>query len=165
MTAVPSSPVTLTPATPDDDAFINRVIAASRADDFAALEAELRERMLALQVAAQRRHYRAAHPTASDHIIDCAGRPVGRALLAAASDSITVVDIAVVPERRGEGIGTAAMRAISERGDRLGVPLQVRVWASDERLLRWYSRLGFVAGAASSTHVELVRAARAVVAA
>ncbi|WP_403022397.1 GNAT family N-acetyltransferase [Salinibacterium sp. GXW1014] len=157
-----ASPVTLTPATPEDDAFINGVIAASRADNFAALEPELRERVLALQVSAQRRHYLAAHPTASDHVLRSAGHPVGRALLSTAAEAITVVDIAVVPPRRGEGIGTAAIQLISERSDHLGVPLRVRAWANDGALLNWYSGLGFVAGAESSTHIELVRAPRAV---
>lgn len=140
-----------------DEKFVNVVIAASRAGEFAHLDPQTRERMLDLQVAAQRRHYLAGHPTAMEHIVREEGLPVGRALIAETAERISLVDLALLPSHQSRGIGSTALRLIMSRADDRALPLRVSVWGADDRLHRWYTRHGFIGGARSSTHVEFTR--------
>lgn len=58
---------------------------------------------------------------------------------------ILVTDLAVTPEHRGAGVGSALMHAAMRLGARLGRTHAV-LEADDDgtgRLVRWYGRLGF----------------------
>lgn len=64
-------------------------------------------------------------------------------------DGVLVLSrIAVPPERRGQGVGTAVVREVLARADALGVPVGVTpddlLGGSVPRLRKFYTRLGFV---------------------
>jgi ribosomal protein S18 acetylase RimI-like enzyme len=66
--------------------------------------------------------------------------PVGRHLA-------ELVSLAVAPERRGDGVGTALLDAVDAELDRRGVhDLEVAVMAGNDRARRFYERRGLRTG-------------------
>jgi ribosomal-protein-alanine N-acetyltransferase len=82
-------------------------------------------------------------------VVRSADRPViGFCAFWLVVDEIHINNVAILPELRGQGIGTALMTRVFEEASRLGArraTLEVR--SSNERARRLYERLGFfVAG-------------------
>jgi len=72
------------------------------------------------------------------------GQAVGYVMVARQVEVWHVLNVAVHPERRGEGIGESLMTAVFDIGDRRdhrGYTLEVRV--SNAQAIRLYRRLGF----------------------
>jgi ribosomal protein S18 acetylase RimI-like enzyme len=94
------------------------------------------------QFTAQDVAYRARYPDGKFLLIEQSGRPIGRLYLARLSDEIRVVDVTLVPDARGRGIGTALIGAVlaEAAGAGLAVRLHVEQW---NRAMGWYERLGF----------------------
>jgi ribosomal protein S18 acetylase RimI-like enzyme len=88
------------------------------------------------------------------------GRPVGRLYLARLPDELRVVDIALLAEHRGRGIGQALMTAVIAEADAASVPvrLHVELWNPAGT---WYERLGFRSIADGPVYRFLERPARA----
>jgi ribosomal protein S18 acetylase RimI-like enzyme len=58
-----------------------------------------------------------------------------------------LISLAVAPDARGQGLGTALMDAVDAELDRRGVPdLEIAVMAGNDRALRFYERRGLRAG-------------------
>jgi ribosomal protein S18 acetylase RimI-like enzyme len=134
----------LRPALEDDRPFLLDVYASTRADELALVSwtDDEKEAFIAQQYAAQDATYRARYPDGSFLVIEVQGRPVGRLYLARLMDEIRVVDIALLPAARGQGIGTALLRGVlgEAEGKGLVVRLHVEAWNPAMRL---YQRLGF----------------------
>lgn len=93
------------------------------------------------QFAAQSRHY-ASYENTSIEVVLVDGEPAGRLIVARWPEELRVVDIALLPEHRGGGVGGALMRALIAEADERGVKASIHV----ERMnpaQRLYSRLGF----------------------
>jgi [ribosomal protein S18]-alanine N-acetyltransferase len=86
-------------------------------------------------------------------VVRTADRPVvGFCAFWLVVDEIHINNVAILPDLRGQGIGTALMERVFEEGKRLGVhraTLEVR--ASNEGARRLYERLGFY-GAGTRRH-------------
>ena len=70
------------------------------------------------------------------------GEPAGRLYVHRGPSEIRIVDIALLPEHRGGGIGTSLLEELSAEADAAGKSLTIHV----ERMnpaLRLYDRLGF----------------------
>ena len=95
------------------------------------------------QFDAQRRHYRHYFPGTAFDVIERHGVPVGRLYLDPRPDSYHVIDIALAPEIRGQGIGTRLLEALCAHAAATGRSVGISV----ERMnpaLNLYRRLGFV---------------------
>jgi ribosomal protein S18 acetylase RimI-like enzyme len=79
--------------------------------------------------------------------------------LRAGCEDCLVVDIAIVPELRRSGIGTAVVREIVAQSDRNGVPTRGHVELTNSASLAFWMRLGFREGASDALFVEIVRPA------
>lgn len=97
---------------------------------------------LKLQFTAQRRHYDIAFPDAAHKIILSDNRPIGRTLVFRTECEIRLVDIALLPESRGSGIGASLIRGLFEEAKQAGKPVTLHVGKLD-RAARLYKRLGF----------------------
>ena len=136
--------VTLRLATEADYDFMRRLYASTRDEEmthFPFDEAQ-KKAFLDQQFAAQFAHYGIHYPTCERNIIERDGVPVGRLWIDEWRDQIRLVDIALVPECRGGGIGSALLRQIMERGAAAGKPVTIHVEAFNPAL-RLYRRLGF----------------------
>jgi ribosomal protein S18 acetylase RimI-like enzyme len=136
--------VRLRPAAAGDEEHLYRVYASTRQEELAPLgwaEAE-REAFLRMQFTAQDRYYRAQFPEASYQVVLAGERPAGRLYVDRRPDEIRVLDIALLPEHRGGGIGSALLRDLFAEARARGVPVRLHVERSNPAL-RLYTRLGF----------------------
>jgi ribosomal protein S18 acetylase RimI-like enzyme len=135
--------VALRPAGDADRPLLLRVFAGTRERELAFLPEAAREAFVAQQFAAQERAYRAQAPDARCDVVLRDGEPVGRLIVARGEREIRVVDIALLPEHRGAGVGTALLRRLLAEADADGAATTVHVaLANPAQAL--YQRLGFV---------------------
>ena len=139
-----ASSLTLRNATPSDRPFLLALYASTRADEFAQLgwPVEMERAFMQLQFEAQRGDYERRYPGARCRIVELQRCPVGRLWTAREAGSVVVLDISVIAELRGQGLGTECLRRVQRQAvaDRLAVDLQVVVGNPAQRL---YERLGF----------------------
>jgi len=95
-----------------------------------------------MQFEAQRRHYSEHFPDAAFLVIVRDGRPAGRLYVDRRPASIRIIDIALLPEHRRAGIGTALIAELLAEGDREGKPVSLHVEHFNPAM-RLYERLGF----------------------
>lgn len=96
-----------------------------------------------MQFQAQDTHYKAHYPEARfDVIQNAAGVPVGRLYVKRTPAQIHVIDISLLTEHRGQGIGTHFLRALQEEAAKAGqsVSIHVEQFNPAQRL---YERLKF----------------------
>jgi ribosomal protein S18 acetylase RimI-like enzyme len=150
--------VALRPATDGDEPFLYRVYGSTRGEelavtgwDDAAMEAFLR-----MQYEAQRRAYRAAYPKASFDVVVVDERDAGRLYVdRAGTGSLRVIDIALLPEHRGAGVGTHLLESLLREGEAGGHPVRLSVERSNRRAGELYARLGFEVVRDGEVYLEL----------
>lgn len=130
------------PAEPHDGEFLRRLFVESR-PELAALPDPLRSQVVELQVAAQRRQYRTAHPESLEAVVEVDGTPVGRCWVMRAADTYRVLDIAISSAHRRRGLGSLLLRDLHAEAAQAGVPLELSVWGANLDAVRLYRRLGF----------------------
>jgi ribosomal protein S18 acetylase RimI-like enzyme len=136
--------ITLRPATDADYDFMRRLYHSTREEEmrhFPFDEAQKSE-FLDQQFAAQHEHYRIHYPTVERNIVEKDGEPVGRIWIDEWKDQIRLVDIVLMPEFRGSGIGGQLVADVLARGARAGKPVTIHVEAYNPAL-HLYQRLGF----------------------
>jgi GNAT superfamily N-acetyltransferase len=132
------------PLTLDDEPFINRLIEEVAADELGARlwPDAVRVSLLDIQYRARRRGFHDALPDATEQIIQRDGEAAGRLVTARDAESIRVVDSALLPQARGQGLGTACIRDLQAEAERTGHPLRLSVVRMNAAA-RLYERLGF----------------------
>jgi GNAT superfamily N-acetyltransferase len=144
-TEIDSGRVVLRPVEiPADDSFLLRVYSSTREEELKQVDwpAETKDSFLRMQFYAQRDHYHLHYSDAEFLVILLDQDPVGRLYVMRLKDEYRLVDIALVPQFRGLGIG----RALLERLLRLAEADHIAVRIHVERLnpaLSLYQRLGF----------------------
>lgn len=135
---------TLRSITPEDQAFLRRVYASTRADEMAAVpwSEEEKEAFLRFQFDAQHKYYMEQFPRAAFDVIEKDGEPIGRLYVDRRDDEIRLIDIALLPEHRGGGFGGAIMRRILAEGAASEKLVRIHV-EHDNPAMRLYRRLGF----------------------
>jgi ribosomal protein S18 acetylase RimI-like enzyme len=135
---------TLRPVAPDDEAFLYRVYASTRADEMAIVPWTdiQKEAFVRMQFRAQSAFYAEHFGGADFLVIERDGAPIGRLSLDRRDDDIRIIDIALLPETRGMGLGTSLLREILAEGERTGKPVSIHVEHFNPAL-RLYRRLGF----------------------
>ena len=136
--------LSLRPITPADDEFLARVYASSRAEELAVTgwsEGQKAD-FCRSQFDAQSAYYSANYPGASFQIIERDGWPVGRLYVDRWEKVVRIIDITVLPEFRGSGVGTRLLRDLQEEARSAGKSLTIHVERFN-RALELYQRLGF----------------------
>ena len=100
--------------------------------------------------------YRLRFPDARFEIVEDADGPVGRIVTDRGTEAFTLVDIALLPERCGRGLGTRLLAAVMDEARAVGRPLRLSVTAHNPGARRLYERLGFVPAGRSELHTDLV---------
>lgn len=141
---MPSHRTSLRPVTDDDREFLFLLYASTRAEEMEMVswtEAE-KEAFLRFQFDAQSKYYAEQYPEAKFDIIELRGEPVGRLYVARLEAEIRLIDIALVPEHRGRGLGGELMASILAQGTTSGLPVTIHVEFNNPAM-RLYQRLGF----------------------
>jgi ribosomal protein S18 acetylase RimI-like enzyme len=119
-----------------------------------------KEAFLRMQFEAQRRHYTTYYPAAAHDVVLVDGEPAGRLYVDRGEQEICVVDIALLPEYRGRGIGADLLTPILDEADAAGKTVSIHVEHSN-RARRLYERLGFVEVADQGVYALLERTPQA----
>jgi len=144
--------IDLRPATSADEAFLAAAFAAGR-PELALLPVGLHE----LQVRAQRSHFAREYPGYHEYVVRQHGRPVGRCLHWTGPAEHRLLDLSVVVERQGAGIGSAVLQQLLDRAEQAGLPFALHVWAANTGAQRLYHRLGLRPGPASGGYLSMCR--------
>ena len=154
--ALASQGFRLRPETDDDIPFLLRLYASTRADELAAVpwSEEQKQAFLDNQFHAQRQHYRATMPACRFDIIEQDGAPAGRLYVETGATRLHVVDIALMPQWRGRGSGTAILRALQAAAAEAGKGVAIFVERFNPAL-RLYRRLGFTDIADHGVYLEM----------
>ncbi len=147
--------MTLRAVTPDDDAFLFEVFANTRLDEFRFLDEQQQQALIRMQYDAQRFQYDEGYPQAESRIILLDDRPAGRMLVDESESEITLVDIALLVEHRGSGIGTQLLNELLNRAVVTRKPVRLHVLKSNPAL-RLYERLGFSRVSDDSMYFEMM---------
>jgi ribosomal protein S18 acetylase RimI-like enzyme len=138
--------VALRPATPEDYEEMVRVYASTRAAEMAQVTWWNDEQKLAFcrsQYDAQKGEYDARFPHADYSLILLEGRTAGRLWVGRDEEEIRLLDIALLPEAQGQGIGAALVGALVAEARASGKRLRHMVWQENAGARRFYERLGF----------------------
>jgi ribosomal protein S18 acetylase RimI-like enzyme len=136
--------LTLRPIGAGDEAFLRQVYASTRTEELARVPwTDARKgAFLQMQFDAQRRDYQRNYPDAAYQVVLRDGRPVGRLYVERREDEIRILDIALLPEHRGAGLGSSLLRGLLAEADREDKPVRIHVERFNPAL-RLYQRLGF----------------------
>lgn len=139
------SAYSLHPVQEGDEALLLKIYACSRADEMALVpwDAAQKQAFLQMQFAAQQKHYRAYFPNASHDLILVDSEPVGRIYVDRRETEIRILDLTLLPEARGRGIGTPILQDLMKEASETKVPLTIYV-ESFNRSLGLFQRLSFV---------------------
>lgn len=132
-------------ATPDDEHWQRAIYASTRADELALTgwpPAEC-EAFVLQQHRAQQQHYQRHFPGSVCQLILVGDAVAGRLWVDARPDRLQVLDIALLPAYRGQGLGTRCLQALAAQGERNGLALGIHVELHNPAR-RLYERLGFL---------------------
>lgn len=125
--------------------FLLRLYATTRADEMAMVtdwSDEQKEWFVRMQFQAQHAWYQEHYGDGQFDLILIDGVPAGRLYVHRRAAEIRLVDISLVPELRGRGIGSALLRELMAEADAAGKPLTIHVEKYNPAM-RLYCRLGF----------------------
>lgn len=137
--------IALRPRRDDDEAFMRELFFSVRGPEFAVMgwpESALRD-FLAGQSQLQNRHYANVYPNAANLVVTRNGIAIGRVVLYPSPGDIRVVDIALLTQWRGSGLGGVLLEAVKQQAKacRASVSLSVDL---NNPALRLYLRQGFL---------------------
>jgi ribosomal protein S18 acetylase RimI-like enzyme len=129
----------------DADAGFMRALYASTRDDLRLLPlppAQV-EQLIAMQERVHEAGRRAVYPNAEVMLLEHAGAPAGRVVLDATGTDWRLVELALLPEMRGRGLGAMLVTALQRRAAAHGARIGLAVLRTNAPALRLYERAGF----------------------
>ena len=108
-----------------------------------------------MQFQGQRQTYLQNYPDALDWIVLMDGDPAGRLCVNSADEHIAILDIELMPERRGQGIGTLLIRDVIAKAGSEAKSVRLSVARENVRAFRLYERLGFTTVSDGELYIEM----------
>jgi ribosomal protein S18 acetylase RimI-like enzyme len=121
--------ITLRPETAIDEPLLRQIYAASRNEELASVpwaDAQ-KSAFLDMQFTLQRNHYRQHYPDAEFLIISQADTPIGRYYLHRGKTDLLLIDIALLPPYRRQGIGSLLLHNLLAEAEAANKPVQLHV--------------------------------------
>jgi ribosomal protein S18 acetylase RimI-like enzyme len=139
-----SAKLSLRPSLASDESLLFRLYASTRTQElaFTAWDETQWNAFLQMQFNLQKRSYEARFPAADHSIILYDEQEIGRLVVDRTATENHLIDIALLPEFRGRGIGGALVRELQEGTARDGKSLRLSVLKTNPAR-RLYERLGF----------------------
>lgn len=134
----------LRPICEDDRDFLCALYAEVRSAEMAPVPwpDAAKQAFLAQQFALQHQHYHTHYADAEFLLIERTGRPIGRIYVHRVPGEIRLMEVSLVADERGRGIGGALLRRLIDESERAGADLTLHVEA-DNPAVRLYRRHGF----------------------
>jgi GNAT superfamily N-acetyltransferase len=138
------SGIELRPVGPSDRDFLLRVYSSTREEELRLVDwsDDQKAAFVRMQFEAQDSYYREHYHPATFDVVKVDGEPVGRLYVARWEDEIRIIDVALLPEHRGRGIGTSVIRALLDEAAAFGKRLSIHV-EKHNPARRLYERLAF----------------------
>jgi ribosomal protein S18 acetylase RimI-like enzyme len=136
--------ISFRPIRDEDREFLCRVYASTRLDEMAITgwSQSRVEAFLAMQFTLQHTQYMQNYPGASFTVILVDAIPAGRLYVDRKDGSMRVIDIALMPEFRGRGVGRRIMRELLREADAKGLAADLHVEMNNPAR-EFYKSLGF----------------------
>jgi GNAT superfamily N-acetyltransferase len=137
--------VTLRPIRDEDMEVLFRLYASTRAEEMAMVTDwtdEQKDAFLHMQFQAQHAWYQEHYVGAQFDLLLVDGAPAGRLYVHRRGSEIRLMDISLLAEFRGSGIGTKLLRELMSEAEAAGKPLTIHVEKYNPAI-RLYLRLGF----------------------
>lgn len=130
---------------PEDGDFIFRLYASTRVEELRGLGWTVvqQQAFLRMQFNAQQQWYAATYSRAESQIVEKDHQPIGRMVVQREPNIWRLLDISLLPEHRGQGIGGELIRALVQQCVESGAALQLQVLNTNPAQ-RLYARLGFI---------------------
>ena len=137
--------ITLRHVTPEDESFLCGEYAGARQEELSLLhwDDSMKESFLDMQFNAQHSRLHSVYPDADYLVLLEDAVPAGRLYINLSDNYIHIMEIAILPESRGRGTGTALLLEILKEGERADRTVSINV-EKFNRALQLYLRLGFV---------------------
>lgn len=134
----------LRPATPADAPFLAALYRSTRWD-LRLIDGEegFVESLMEQQQQAQTAGYGEACPDAFTFIIEKLGERIGRVMVLFGEQEVRILDISLIPEARGRGLGRAVLMALQRAAEQVKAPLTLCVWRHHPAARQFYASLGF----------------------
>ena len=134
-----------------DQSFLDELLFQTHAEPLAHFDEHRRHLLATMQMQAQERQYRSDWPQARHDIILVNGKPIGRVLVNVGHDAWRLVDISLLADFRGRGIGGAIIGRLLDDANSARLPLRLVV-SKHNPARRLYDRLGFSIIDGNATH-------------
>ncbi len=143
---VESQRISLRPVDNNDEEFLFALYAATRREEVTMFGWDLAQQdaFLEMQFSIRQRVYRRQYPDADDNLILLDKKPVGRAIVDRSGASILLVDIAILPEYRGNGIGTFWITQLQNEVGKNDKSVFLEVEKTNVIARRLYKKMGFI---------------------
>ncbi len=153
--------VRLRPITDDDLPFLCQVYSSARAAELSAItwSDEEKAAFLRQQFAGQHRYYREHYADSQFMVILRRGQSIGRLYWRDNGVDASLLDISLLPESRGGGIGSAILSRLLERADQVCQSITLHV-EPDSPARRLYCRNGFEVLANNGVYLKMRRPPR-----
>ncbi|RMH83615.1 N-acetyltransferase [Pseudomonas sp. AOB-7] len=151
---MPTFELNLRPIADADLAFLQALYASTRADEVAQLpwDKASKDAFLAQQFTAQHQYYKAHYQGAALSLICMGECAIGRLYIFRGPTTLNLIDISLLPEWCGQGIGSHFLRALTDEADATGKTIRLFVEPTNPAR-RLYERCGF--GVTGSNHIYL----------
>ncbi len=132
------------PITENDMPFLCHLYGTTRADEMAMVpwSDEQKQEFIEMQFNAQHTFYQEQFDQAEFKIVMLEKEEVGRLYTDQRDAEIRIIDIALLPEFRGQGIGHRLLNDIIEQAKHLSLPITIHV-EKNNPAMSLYQRLGF----------------------
>jgi len=137
--------LTFRPIADTDLAFLARLFASTRADELAAtpMTDAQKAAFLDSQFRAQHVHFEKHYSHAQRSVVMGGGNDIGRLYIERGPTRHAIIDIALLPECRGQGAGEVLLRDVMDEAAAAGKGVSTYV-EKHNPAMRLYQRLGFV---------------------
>ena len=148
----------LRPSVSSDRPFLLSVFASTREAELALLPLSGEQKALFAQTQfdAQMRHYQLHFGQADSSIILLDGAPIGRLIVDRRPEVLHLLDIALLPQFRRNGIGTELLRQLAAEAEATGTPIRLEVMPNNAAR-DLYERLGYSVTRQMGAYVEMER--------
>ncbi len=144
-----------------DRRFLRALYASTRSEELACTgwPTTVQQEFLAQQFDCQDRYWREHYADAEFLLLLRGASRIGRLYWHATSSALTLMDMSLLPQWRGHGIGTGLMRVITAYADEAGLPIGLHVEPAN-LAHRLYLRFGFETVTENGVYLKMRRVAR-----
>lgn len=142
---------------PEDRSFLEALYFTTRRAEFENVgwnEQQINA-FLSMQFDMQARSYEMQYPHADFSIIELGGENAGRLIVDRTENEIRLVDIAVLPEFQGRGIGTFFLRELQKEAESKSLPVTLQVLKTNQNAISLYEKCGFAVSGGSDLYLSM----------